>query len=100
MVLGLAVDNTFHLAAAVRRAGPRVTPRTLLRACQGVGEAAWSSSLALAAGFATLGLSGFVPTAHFGLLVSVGALLALVADLAFLPALWSPSARGRRGPAR
>jgi predicted RND superfamily exporter protein len=44
-------------------------------------------------GFASLGLSGFAPTARFGLLCATGAAAALVSNLLFLPALWVGSVR-------
>jgi len=100
VVLGLAVDNTLHLLAAGRRPDGTSTPWSRLRAFSKVGEAAWVSTLALAAGFGCLGVSGFAPTAHFGTLVALGTLFALLADLAVLPALWVPSPRGARAPAR
>lgn len=86
VVLGLAVDNTFHLMHAAGT-GARST-RDRLRAFERVGEAAAISSMALVIGFLSLALAGFAPTARFGLLASLGAAGALVADLVFLPALW------------
>jgi len=89
VVLGLAVDNTLHLL----HGGGRTT-RSRLASFERVGSAALVSSLALTVGFAVLSLSGFAPTARFGLLCSVGALFALIADLVLLPALWIGPARG------
>jgi len=91
VVLGLAVDNTFHLLHAARDCGTGMRAR--LRAFDRVGTAATVSSLALAMGFASLGLSGFAPTARFGLLCATGAAGALLSNLLFLPALWVGSAR-------
>lgn len=91
VVLGLAVDNTFHLLHAARDCGTGMRAR--LRAFDRVGTAATISSLALAMGFASLGLSGFAPTARFGLLCATGAVGALVSNLLFLPALWVGSVR-------
>jgi len=86
VVLGLAVDNTFHLLHA---AGPkRHGPRPCLRAFDRVGEPAAISSVALALGFLSIAFSGFLPTARFGVLCAVGSLAALAGDLIFLPALW------------
>ncbi|HEX9793894.1 MAG TPA: MMPL family transporter [Planctomycetota bacterium] len=86
-VLGLAVDNTLHLLHEGRRR-PDAPLRAGLAAFEKVGEAAALSALALALGFSTLALSGFVPIARFGLLAAAGATAALVADLVVLPALW------------
>jgi predicted RND superfamily exporter protein len=56
------------------------------------------SYLVLACGFIVLVLSGFTPTARFGLLTAVGVLFALLGDLFVLPAVWLRSAgRGRAG---
>jgi predicted RND superfamily exporter protein len=98
VVLGLAVDNTFHVLHAARRES---TTRARLRAFGKVGGAAAVSSLALALGFASLGLSGFAPTARFGLLCALGAGVAWAGDLLLLPALWirSPDS-GDRAPQR
>lgn len=84
VVLGLAVDNTFHLLHAGRGGGARAR----LRAFDRVGQAAFASSAALALGFAALALSAFAPTARFGLLCAIGMVAALVSDLVVLPALW------------
>ncbi|MEE8105000.1 MAG: MMPL family transporter [Planctomycetota bacterium] len=84
VVLGLAVDNTFHLMHAARGSGMR----SVLQAFDRVGRAAAVSSGALALGFASLAISGFAPTARFGMLCALGAAFALVSDLVLLPALW------------
>ena len=95
VVYGLGVDNTMHLfVAAGGRGRSRARPlRSILRAFDRVTPPALQSALALALGFAALGLSGFAPTAHFGILVSLGVLAAAWADLVLLPALWIRSAR-------
>ena len=83
VVLGLAVDNTFHLL----HAGDSGV-RSRLRAFDRVGQAAAVSSAALALGFASLAASGFAPTERFGALCAAGSLAALWANLVLLPALW------------
>lgn len=87
VVLGLAVDNTFHILHSVD--GASRGTRALLRAYDKVGEPATISSAGLTLGFLALAFSGFAPTTRFGTLCAVGALTALVADLFFLPVLWS-----------
>lgn len=94
VVLGLAVDNTFHLLHTAHLEERRGL-RGVLRAWQRVGEAAAVSSLALCAGFSVLVLSGFVPTQRFGALTAAGALAALVSNLLVLPALLSWTFRRR-----
>ncbi len=88
VVLGLAVDNTFHLMHA---AGPHGGLRARLRSFDRVGPAAATSSAALALGFSSLAAAGFAPTARFGILCAVGAAAALAADLIVLPAFWCVS---------
>ena len=93
VVLGLAVDNTFHL---IHSAGPAPrSNRARLRSFAIVGGAATVGSISLGLGFSTLLLSGFAPTARFGGLCAVGAVGAWAADTILLPALlpW----RRRRG---
>jgi predicted RND superfamily exporter protein len=88
VVLGLAVDNTFHLLHAAGAHGRSRTRRDRLRAFQAVGEPALTSTLALALGFGALAFSEFVPTARFGTLVGIGVLTAAFSDFVLLPALW------------
>ncbi len=88
VVLGLAVDNTFHLLHAAGAHGRKRSRRDRLRAFQAVGEPAVASSLALACGFGVLALSSFAPTARFGALVAAGVLTAAISDFILLPALW------------
>lgn len=85
VVLGLAVDNTFHL---IHAAGPAPrSNRARLRSFAAVGGAATVGSISLALGFSTLLLSGFAPTARFGGLCAAGAVAAWAADTILLPAL-------------
>jgi predicted RND superfamily exporter protein len=96
VVMGLAVDNTFHVLRAARGGGARAR----LAALDAVGGAALASTLALAVGFAALAASDFAPTARFGGLTALGVLAAFVGDFLVLPALWigtRPPDR-RRGP--
>ncbi|KAA3612900.1 MAG: hypothetical protein DWQ01_04130 [Planctomycetota bacterium] len=87
VVLGLAVDNTFHiLHAALGRSGVRAS----FQAFERVGEAAVVSSISLSLGFTVLALSGFPPTARFGALTALGAFSAMIANLFVLPAFTHP----------
>ncbi len=96
VVLGLAVDNTFHLIHAAG-AAPR-GDRARLRSFAIVGGAATVGSISLALGFSTLLLSGFAPTARFGGLCAIGAVAAWVADTVLLPALLPWRCRRCHGP--
>lgn len=91
VVMGIAVDNTFHL---LRAGGSGRGTRRELRAFERVGDAAATSTLALAAGFGLLAASPFAPTARFGLLAGVGVVAAFVSDFGLLPGLLA--ARPRR----
>jgi hypothetical protein len=93
VVLGLAVDNTFHLMHA---AGSHGGLRDRLRSFDKVGDAAATSSVALSLGFLSLVAAGFAPTARFGALCAAGAAAALIADLVVLPAFWCVSTRPQR----
>jgi len=94
VVMGLAVDNTFHLL----RAGGSRGLRGRLDAFARVGDAAATSTLAMVVGFGALALSSFEPTARFGLLCTIGVAAAFVGDFVVLPAIW-PSGRPRRATA-
>ncbi len=98
VLLGLAVDNSYHLLHAYRRCGGG--REGVLQAFQKVGEAATVSSLALAAGFGILMFSGFAPTARFGALTAVGALTALAAHLFLLPVMLVSGSFMQSGEAR
>ena len=54
---------------------------------QTVGRSLVLATVALVAGFSVLCLSNFIPTIHFGLLVSVAMVGGLVGNLVILPVL-------------
>ncbi|MEZ6017862.1 MAG: hypothetical protein R3F49_22345 [Planctomycetota bacterium] len=86
-VVGLALDNTFHLMLAAGPGGE--APRaSRLGAFERVGGAAVAGIAILTVGFGCLGLAEFQPTARFGTLAALGLLGALFADFAVIPALW------------
>lgn len=87
--VGLSVDGSIHYVLAfqrLRREGLAVG-EALASVQSTVGRAAVFATLALVAGFATLAFSDFVPTAYFGVLVSLSMLGGLVGNLAVLPLL-------------
>lgn len=100
VVLGLAVDNTFHLLLAGRPAPGEQPLAAGLRALDRIGPAAAFSTAALVAGFGVLSLAGFAPTARFGGLCALGSLLAFGADFLVLPWIWLGRAPFRPGPGR
>ncbi len=87
--MGLAVDFSIHYLYRFqqeRRAGKSID--TAIRDAHGsVGLAMVLANIALVAGFSTLVISEFIPTVHFGLLVSVAMLGGLAGNLIALPIL-------------
>jgi predicted RND superfamily exporter protein len=75
ITLGVAVDDTIHLALAWREHRDwRAVLRHNLRACAG-------SSIIAACCLALFGLCPFVPTSQFGIMLSLAILAALAGDL-------------------
>jgi hypothetical protein len=89
VALGLAVDDTIHMALGYRHHRERrlgiedAMAATLATS----GRALWLTTSVLMAGFGLLVLSSFAPTRRFGLLTCLTLALALAADLVVLPAL-------------
>lgn len=81
VVFGLAVDDTFHYLYHRKESGS-------LRQAAGIaGQGIVATTAVVTLGFASLGLSGFLPVLSFGLLTAFGALSALGIDALLLPAL-------------
>jgi hypothetical protein len=98
--MGLAVDFSIHYLYRYRRerAGG-ASFYDALRAAHGtVGLAMVLANVALIAGFSVLVISSFIPTVHFGILVSVAMLGGLAGNLVILPLLLAllPSERNDR----
>jgi len=89
IAVGLAVDDTIHLLFAVQHGRRRGLPlgRALDSAVHDVGLRMVVTSAVLVGAFVSMGLSDFLPTAHFGLFSSLTITLALIADLTLLPVL-------------
>ncbi|MBT6157175.1 MAG: MMPL family transporter, partial [Planctomycetaceae bacterium] len=87
--MGLAVDFSIHYLYRFRhelRAGKDVG-EALRDAHGSVGLAMVLANVALIAGFSTLTISAFIPTVHFGILVSVAMAGGLAGNLIALPLL-------------
>lgn len=84
--LGLAVDDTLHLVFDMRKFGS-VSAEAIRSAEVQCGPGIYESSWILAAGFAFLVFSQFLPVRHFGLLATAGVLLALVGDVVMFPSI-------------
>ncbi len=89
IALGIAVDDTIHYLWRYRRYRQRgCAARRAIAATQlSVGRACTLTSLVIAAGFAVMGLSRFLPIAYFGYVISAVMAIALAANLVLLPAL-------------
>lgn len=98
--MGLAVDFSIHyLSRFQRERAGGATFYEALRAAHGtVGLAMVLANVALIAGFSVLVISNFIPTVHFGILVSVAMIGGLAGNLVILPLLLSvlPAARNDR----
>lgn len=101
VALGLSVDGTIHylfVREAHLRSGK--SHEEALRAAQSVvGPAAVLATVALSAGFATMILSEFIPTVHFGLLLSLTMLGGMASNLYVLPWLLAALDRIHSGKA-
>jgi len=100
--LGLAVDDTVHLLAAVqrhRREGVSIAG-CVRRAVAETGNAVVLGGVVLALGFAVVTLSSVPSLARFGMLACAAVAAATLAELVFLPALLvATEALVRRRPA-
>jgi len=89
LTFGIVVDDTVHMLVkyqAARRRG--CTPqRAVHETVRSVGVAVLVTSVALALSFAVFAFSGFLVNQHLGLLTGLTLLIALIADLFFLPPL-------------
>ena len=83
VVLGLAVDDTLHTLGRYRHQGRRDPVSTLEHTV----PAHLLTTAVLSAGFGVCAFSGFVPISRFGALTVFALVLALAADLLWVPAL-------------
>ncbi len=87
--IGIAVDNTIHYIYRYKenlklgRNHSEMIEKTHLT----VGNAVLITSIAITAGFLTLGLSNFVPTVYFGLFTSLAMIFAMIGVLITLPSI-------------
>ncbi|HXC52530.1 MAG TPA: MMPL family transporter [Candidatus Limnocylindrales bacterium] len=89
IAIGIAVDDTVHYMARYSAELDRHhdQEKAMFATLHAEGKSILSTSLALAAGFAILVFSNFVPTAYFGGLSAVTMLLAIVTELTMTPIL-------------
>ncbi|MFT4854401.1 MAG: putative RND superfamily exporter protein [Bacteroidia bacterium] len=89
LVIGIGVDDATHYLHRFRiefaACGNVIT--AVQRCHASTGHALYFTSFTVIGGFSVLAFSNFVPTISFGLLASLAMILALIANLALLPAL-------------
>ncbi len=90
MVLGIIVDDTVHFLSRYQE-GRRIRQLTVADAVRDtfahVGTAIWITSAVLASGFSLLVFSDFTLSSETGLISALTIVIALLADLLFLPPL-------------
>lgn len=89
IVLGIVVDDTIHFLSKylkARREGC-LAPDAVRSSFNTVGQALWTTTAVLAAGFLVFSTSGFEPSWALGMLVAITIVFALVADFLLLPTL-------------
>jgi predicted RND superfamily exporter protein len=89
ITIGISVDDTIHYIHRLKHEylTDRNYPSAIKRCHGGIGKAMFYTSVAIVFGFAILGLSNFIPTIYFGLLVGTAMLVALIGNLLLLPAI-------------
>lgn len=89
--LGIAVDDTVHFLVGYHRHRTRGLPRpeAVKSTLTKVGPSLVVTSLTACIGFFTLSQSAFPPISYFGLLSGVAIIVALMADLLLLPAIFA-----------
>lgn len=93
ITLGLVVDDTIHTLAHYRTLSAELGERAAVAdRMEKTAPAYLLTGVILALGFGVCALSGFAPTAHFGLLSAIAIVIAVAADFTLVPALF-----GRRG---
>ena len=99
IALGIAVDDTIHFLARYREMSGRCASRTraIHASLQAEIRPILCTSLSLAAGFALVGQSHFLPIQQFGRLSALVMVAALLADLMLTPVLlqWLPRNKPR-----
>ena len=89
ITVGIGVDDTIHYVHRFSRefAIDQDYWAAIERCHHNIGRAIYYTSITIMLGFSILALSQFVPTIYFGLLTGLAMLIALLANMALLPAL-------------
>jgi predicted RND superfamily exporter protein len=92
ITLGLVVDDTIHTLAHYRELRAELGSRAAVAdRMEKTAPAYLLTGVILACGFGVCALSGFAPTAHFGLLSAIAIVIAVIADFTLVPALFGRS---------
>jgi predicted RND superfamily exporter protein len=85
--VGIAVDDTIHYTYRFKNEFQKDhNYLNTMHRCHGtIGHAMYYTSITIIIGFSILALSNFMPSIYFGLLTGLAMLIALLADLTFLP---------------
>lgn len=87
--IGVVVDDTIHMFYRIqqqRRQGNNMQ-QAVAHSMRSVGTSIYRTTVILIVAFTCMATSDFLPTAHFGIFVSVSVLIALFLDLIIAPAL-------------
>ncbi|MDD0853854.1 MMPL family transporter [Halobacteriovorax sp. GB3] len=88
VAIGIAVDDTIHIFSTFKNYLKKYdSAKAMKLTIQKTGRAVGATTIILCAQFLILSFSSFVPTKNFGLLTSLGLLVALFADVHLLPAM-------------
>jgi predicted RND superfamily exporter protein len=92
IILGLAVDDTFHTLGYFLRLAPRCGPaKAVENTLERTAPAHILTTVILAGGFIACALSDFLPVSRMGVFATAAIFLALVGDLLLIPALLARS---------
>jgi predicted RND superfamily exporter protein len=96
ITLGLVVDDTIHTLAHYRELRAELGERgAVADRMEKTAPAYLLTGVILASGFGVCALSGFAPTARFGLLSAIAIMIAVLADFTLVPALFGRSDMSR-----
>ena len=89
IIIGIGVDDAIHYLHRFKEEYARLGDAKLAvkSSHASIGNAIYYTSITVIIGFSVLGFSNFMPTVHFGLMTALAMVLALLANLALLPAL-------------
>ncbi len=89
IAFGIIVDDTTHFLSKYLKARREgfLAPEAVRTSFNTVGQALWTTTAVLAAGFLVFSTSGFEPSWALGMLVAITIVFALVADFLLLPTL-------------